>query len=166
MSEPLKYKVEKAITGFITAAADAALSGWSYYEGQSAASASVPFIGVVITDIRESFDDAMPKDVRVEVQVVSAVDTDRDADTIEGEATDRAANWITHRAAVAAVESRMQNLTAFKAYANKTNITDRPVSDFYVYDVQEDLQQSTAPGETRLFLSTLTYTVVCEAQDN
>ena len=166
MSEPLKYKVEKVITGWINKLASSALTGWSYYEGQCPQVASVPFIGVVIQEIRESFPDSMPKDVRVDIQIVSAVDTDQDANDIEGETADRAVNWANHRTAAQVVEARMQSFTALQAYANKVNVTDRPVTAFYLYDVQEDLQQSAAPGASRLIMSTLRYTFVCEAQDN
>ena len=166
MPEPLKYKLEKSITGWLAKSGGTGLTGFTYYEGQCPQQATLPFIGVTITEIRESFPDSSPKDCRVEVQILGAVDTDQDADGISGESTDRATNWTAHRAAVAAVESAMTDLQGFQQYAGKHNETDRPVSDFYVYDVQEDLQHSTAPGASRMFLSTITYTVVCEAHDN
>jgi hypothetical protein len=100
------------------------------------------------------------------MEIVSPIDTDQGANSIHGEAADRSANWSAHRAAVQAIEAKLQDLTGLKAYANKVNVTNRPVSAFYIYDIHEEGQSSNIAAEQRMIVSTITLTVVCEAQDN
>lgn len=166
MAEPLKYKVERSIAAYLGTLAG--LSAFTITEGQKAASVSPPLITVYCDGMRDSFADSLPKDCRVVVEVVSAIDTDADADNVHGEATDRATNYSTHLTACQVVEAAFQEAAAatFIAFCAVGNITNRPVTAFYVYDIQEDGQGSTVSGEDRLFISTFSYTVICEAQDN
>ena len=166
MAEPLKYKVEKAISGFISTGSLSALSGWNHYQGQNPGTQSPPACVVYFESAKESFPNSMPKDCRVVVELVSSIDTDQDADSIHSEATDRATNWSNHRAAVQAVEARLQDLTTLQSYANSGNVVNRPVTGFYLYDIQEDGQSSNIAQEQRMLISTISLTVVCEAQDN
>lgn len=166
MSEPLKYKAELAVSKFIEVGALAALSGWSYYQGQNPGEQTPPCVVVSAVSQVESFPNALPKNVSLTVELVSSMDIDQDGDNVRGEATDRATNWSAHRDAVQAVEARLQNLTALQAYVNKVNVSNRPVSGFYCYDIQEDNQQSAFSGEDRMLVSVIGITLVCEAQDN
>ena len=166
MSEPLKYKAELAVSRFIEVGALSALNGWSYYRGQNPGAQTPPCVVVSALSQVESFPNAKPKNVQLTVEIVSSMDADQDADNIHGDATDRATNWSAHRDAVQAVEARLENLTALQAFANKTNVNNRPVSAFYVYDIQENNQQSAMSGEDRMLVSVIGITLVCEAQDN
>jgi hypothetical protein len=166
MSEPLKYKAEKAISGFINALSSSALSGYAFYEGQNPGASVPPCVVVYVTAQKESFANSLPKDVSLSVEIVTPIDTDQDADSVSGETTDRATNWTAHRAAVAAVEARLQDLPALKAYANAESDGTRPCKDFFIYDIQEDGQSSMMAGEARHMISAIQLTLVCEAQNN
>lgn len=166
MSEPLKFKVEKALTAFLEDQALSELSGYHLYQGQNPNEKELNSIGIEATGMRESFPDSMPKDVTVTIGVETGVDDDGNADGVAGAAADRTANWTAHRAAVAAIEQALQELDALKAFANSVNVTNRPVSDFYIYDIQEDGQGSTFIADARMLISVITLTIVCEAQDN
>lgn len=164
MSEPLKYKAELAVAGYLSTVS--ALSAFTFYKGQNPGEQAPPCIVVSSGAMTEAFPDAMPKKIRIDIEIVSPVDTDQDADSIAGEATDRAANWSAHRAAVQAVESALQNVTALQTYANKGNLSTRPVTGFYIYDIEEESQQSVYAGAERVMISQIGLALICEAQDN
>ncbi len=164
MSEPLKYKAELAVASYLSTVA--ALSAFTKYEGQNPGEQTPPCIVVSATRMHEVFVDSMPKNVSLEVEIISPIDTDQDADAIAGETTDRAANWSAHRSAVSAVETALQDLVALQTHANKGNLSSRPVTGFYVYDIQEESQQSTYAGAERMLISSISLNLVCEAQDN
>lgn len=164
MSEPLKYKAELAIAGYLGTVT--ALSAFTIYKGQNPGEQAPPCIVVSSSSIAEAFPDAMPKKVRIDVEIVSPIDTDQDADSIAGETTDRATNWSAHRTAVQAVEAAMQNIEGLQFYANSTNVTNRPVTGFYIYDIDEESQQSNYAGSERMLISAMGFTLTCEAQDN
>lgn len=155
MSEPLKYKCEKTISAFL--AAQPALSGFTHYQGQNPTEQTAPAIIVFAATSQEAWPSSAPKNVSITVEIVSQIDTDANSDSVHGASADRTANWATHRAAVAEVESRMQNVEAIRQYS---------LTGFHLYDVQEDSQQGTLTGEDRMLISVIGYTVVCEGQSN
>ena len=164
MSEPLKYKAEKAISSYLSNAALSALSGWNHYQGQNPTAVTLPCVLVYATSMVEAFPNGRQKNVGITVCLESAIDADADADSVHGETADRTTNFTAHRAALAAVEAALEDAGALKAHANKGNITTRPVSDFYVYDIQE-VGQSSEYAE-RNFGSKIMLNLVCESQDN
>lgn len=164
MSEPLKYKAELAVASYL--GTFAALSAFTIYKGQNPGAQAPPCIVVSAGSMTEAFADAMPKRIRIDLEIVSPVDTDQDADSIAGEATDRAANWTAHRAAVQAVEAAMQDVVALQTHAGKGNHVNRPVTGFYIYDVEEDSQQSVYAGAERMMISQIGLVLTAEAQDN
>lgn len=166
MSEPLKYKAEKAVSAWLAADTSSALSGWTHYQGQNPGTQTPPCVVVYSNAMQESFPNAKPKNVTLTVEIVSSIDTDQDSDGVHGEASDRATNWSNHRNAVAAIEQRLAGGEALKLFCGTANRTNRPVADFFVYDIQEDSQQSTMSGEDRMLISIIGLTLVCEAQDN
>lgn len=158
MSEPLKYKAEKTIAEFI-----AADLGWPCHTGQNPGPQSPPCVVVYANGPSEAFANAMPKNVRLAIEVVSGFDRDANGNAIAGEDDDRQSGYELHRQAVAKVEARLQDLEALQAFANCG--TARPVRGFHVYDIQEDSQQSTMSGEDRMLISQFGYTLVCQGAD-
>jgi hypothetical protein len=155
MSEPLKYKVEKSISAFLAAQTD--LSAFNQYQGQNPGETAPPAIIVFASSMQEAWPNSLPKSVAITVEVVSAIDTDSNADSVHGASADRTANWSTHRTAVAVVEEKMRDLEQMRRYV---------LPCFHIYDVQEDSQQSTLTGDDRMMISVIGFTVTCEGQQN
>ena len=164
MSEPLKYKAETAIASYLGTVA--AQCGHTIFKGQNPGEQSPPCIVVSAGSMVEAFADALPKKIQIGIEIVSPIDTDANHDGIAGSANDRQTNWSSHRSTVAAVESAMQDVVALQTHANKGNLSTRPVTGFYVYDVQEESQQSNYAGAERMLISAIGFVLTCEAQDN
>ena len=114
----------------------------------------------------EAFPDALPKKIRIDIEIVSPIDTDQNQDGVAGSSNDRATNWSAHRSTVQAVESAMQDVVALQTHANKGNRFTRPVTGFYIYDIEEESQQSNHAGQERMLISAIGLVLTCEAQDN
>ena len=66
-----------------------------------------------------------------------------------------------------AIEAAMQDVVALQTHSNKGNLsTSRPVTGFYVYELEEESQQSNYAGAERMLISALGYVLTAEAQDN
>ena len=158
MAEPLKYKAEKTIAEWI-----AMDLGWNTYTGQNPTEQVPPCVTVYAAGMSEAFPNGAPKNVRLTIEIVSGFDRDANGNTIAGENADRLTGYDIHRQAVAKVEARLQDVHGLQAWANGG--ADRPCSQFHIYDIQEDSQQSTMSGEDRVLLSMFGITLVCQAVD-
>ena len=164
MAEPLKYKIEHGLRSYLAGVAD--LSAFTVQAGQNPLAVSPPCIAVFLNGMREASPDSMVKRCEMQVEIITAIDADDDGDNQTGENSDRTANWEDHRAAVKAAEGALQDLAAMKAYLNKVNVINRPVTAFYLYDILEENQSSSFAGEDRVLVSVIQVTCLCEAQDN
>ncbi len=165
MSEPLKYKAETAVASYLGTVA--AQNGHVIFKGQNPGEQTPPCIVVSVGSVAEAFADALPKRIQIGIEIISPIDTDQNQDGIAGATNDRALNWSAHRSTVQAIEAAMQDVVALQTHANKGNLsTSRPVTGFYVYDVEEESQQSNYAGAERMLISALGYVLTAEAQDN
>ena len=150
MAFPIKQKIEAVINGWIAKGASGDLTGYSYYKGQAQDRINVPAIIATV----DSFDAAFPDGEPVMAQVTVTVITKTDFTSANTAATSEAA----HYAAAAAVATRM--VTAGLAdYANADNVTDRPVSAFYLYDVQPPRASFLFDDEKCAFVTQLGFSV-------
>lgn len=165
MAETLEYKAELAVLKFIETEELDALADYSYHAGGKFQQQEPPCVCVFFTGMQEAWDNAAPQNVSLSVEIVTLLDPDGDDDGIAGKQDDRLANASAHRAAVKAVRDLLQDEASLQAFANETNVTDRPVSAFYIYAINDIATRSTAV-EDRVICTSIGVTLVCEEQDN
>lgn len=143
----LRKKIEAALVAYLQDQDD--LAELNFYHGHDTAEKELPCVVVHCSSLQDAMPDFMPKTADVQIVLAQSIDdgTENDFD-----------------AAASVIETAMQDLESLKDFVNKQNTNDRPVSDFFLYDVQENGQETMFEDRRRGL--GFSYVVVCEAQDN
>jgi hypothetical protein len=163
---PLKKKVEVGLLAYLEALELEALEGYHFFRGSSAVKRVLPAVSVMVENVEDAWPESMPKNCTAVVYFWTAIDGETTGGELSEEQQDerREESEALHDDAMAAVEEALQDLAAMQLFLNKVNLTNRPVTAFYLYDVIEAGQSTAVDG--RAFGNGLRYTVRCEAQDN
>ena len=161
MSLPLKRKVEKVISGWLSTGSIAALANHNYYHGLRMAAKAAPCIIIAVTSTEPSWEtgNGEPTQTDGKVDVVlktkCAADTDNSSDTAEA----------AHYDAAEAIETRLRNFSGLVAYANADNLTTRPVTSFYIADLSAPAANFMYDEKAQCFVTVLTYGFTANPSD-
>lgn len=162
MSYPLKHKIEAVINGWIAKGALSELSGYTYHKGQLRDLQTLPAIVTAVDSLEASWElqesgstwDGIPRTAQVTVRLRTRANFSA--------AHTAATSETAHYDAAAALETRLGNDAGIRAYANSENITDRPVSAFYLYNVQPPRVIFDANAEDDSFVTSFVFQVVAQ----
>lgn len=159
----LRKKVELGLVSYLKSIrAGTALRKYDISVGSSAVETrTLPAVVIACGGLEDAWAEGMPKNADVAVFVYTSFDCENDDSPAA-----RARQEALHEEAAAVIEAGMQDLDGLQAHLNKANVTNRPVEDFYLYDVSEAGQDSVPAPEERHYADVFRYTVLCEAQDN
>ncbi|NBW10133.1 MAG: hypothetical protein EBR82_19105 [Caulobacteraceae bacterium] len=161
MSLPLKRKVEKVISGWLSTGSIAALANHNYYHGLRMAAKAPPCIIIAVTSTEPSWQtgngNATPFDGKVDVVLKTkcAHASDHTSDTAE----------TAHYDGAEAIETRLANFSGLKAYALAENVTNRPVTAFYISELTAPSSRFLYDEKEQCFVTIQTFGFTAIASD-
>lgn len=161
MSLPLKNKVEKVLSGWLSTGSLTPLAGHAYYLGLRMAAKTAPCVIIAVTSTAPSWETGAGTPAQTDGKVDVVLKTKCSADTDHSSDTAEAA----HYAAAEAIETRLRSFTSLRAYANAENVTNRPVTSFYLADLTAPSATFMYDEKAQCFVTVLTYGFTANPSD-